>query len=452
MVVFLWSTNRAMDTAAHMPRSQFVIEGGQPISGTLRARGNKNAALPLLAAALLTDEEVTLRNVPRIRDVEAQMGLLRQLGAEVAFAGSDTVRVRAAGLGDDDPDPDLCRAIRASILLAGPLLARRGRVNMPAPGGDVIGRRRLDTHLLALEGLGAGIELLPGGGLRCRVEGSRERLRGVEVFLDEASVTATENAVMAASLADGETRILNAASEPHVQDLCCLLKAMGVPIEGVGTNLLVVQGVERLGGAEFEIGPDYIEVGSLITLAAVTGGELRIPNARPREHRATRIAFGRLGIDFEVRGDGSDLFVPGGQELQVRTDLQGAIPKVEDAPWPGFPADLTSIAVVGATQSRGSVLIHEKLFESRMFFVDRLVAMGAQIVLCDPHRVVVSGPSKLYGRDMVSPDIRAGMAMLIAALCAEGRSVIDNVQQIDRGYERIDERLRSLGAGIERVD
>ncbi len=434
-----------------MPRSRFVIEGGQPISGTLRPRGNKNAALPLLAAALLTDEEVTLRNVPRIRDVEAQIGLLRQLGAEAAFVDGDAVRVCAAGLGDDDPDPDLCRAIRASILLAGPLLARRGRVDMPAPGGDVIGRRRLDTHALALEALGAKVALCPRGGLACRVDAADGRLRGAEIFLDEASVTATENALMAAALAAGETRILNAASEPHVQDLCRLLKGMGAPVEGIGTNLLVVQGVERLGGAEFEIGPDYIEVGSLVTLAAVTGGELCVPNARPREHRATRIAFGRLGIDFEVRGDGSDLFVPGGQDLRVRSDLLGAIPKIEDAPWPGFPADLTSIAVVGATQSRGSILIHEKLFESRMFFVDRLVAMGARIVLCDPHRVVVSGPSALHGRDMASPDIRAGMAMLIAALCAEGRSVIDNVQQIDRGYERIDERLRSLGANIERV-
>ncbi len=440
-----------MDSAGHMPRSQFVIEGGRPISGTLRARGNKNAALPVLAAALLTEEEVTIGNVPRIRDVEVQVGLLRQLGAEAEFTGEDTVRVRAAGLGDDDPDPDLCRAIRASILLAGPLLARRGRVNMPAPGGDVIGRRRIDTHVLALERLGAAIELCPRGGLECRVEGAGARLRGAEIFLDEASVTGTENAVMAASLAEGETRILNAASEPHVQDLCRLLRAMGVPIDGIGTNALTIEGVDRLGGAEFEIGPDYIEVGSLVTLAAVTGGELRIPDARPLDHRATRIAFGRLGIDFEIRGDGRDLFVPGGQELRVRADLQGAIPKIEDAPWPGFPADLTSIAVVGATQSRGSVLIHEKLFESRMFFVDRLVAMGAQIVLCDPHRVVVSGPSKLYGRDMTSPDIRAGMAMLIAALCAEGRSVIDNVQQIDRGYERIDERLRSLGAEIERI-
>lgn len=440
-----------MDTVADMPRSRFVIEGGNPISGMLQARGNKNAALPMLAAALLTDAEVTLSNVPRIRDVEAQIGLLRQLGADAEIVGDDTVRICASGLGDEDPDPELCRAIRASILLAGPLLARRGRVSMPPPGGDVIGRRRLDTHVLALEALGAEVTLCPRGGLECRVNAPGGRLRGAVIFLDEASVTATENAVMAASLAEGETRILNAASEPHVQDLCRLLQAMGVRIEGIGTNALTIEGTDGLGGAEFEIGPDYIEVGSLVTLAAVTGGELRIPNARPEEHRATRIAFGRLGIDFEVRGDGRDLLVPGGQELQVRTDLQGAIPKIEDAPWPGFPADLVSIAVVGATQSRGSVLIHEKLFESRMFFVDRLVAMGAQIVLCDPHRVVVSGPSRLYGRDMVSPDIRAGMAMLIAALCAEGRSVIDNVQQIDRGYERIDERLRSLGADIERV-
>ncbi len=434
-----------------MPRSRFVIEGGRPISGTLEACGNKNAALPILAAALLTDEEVTLRNVPRIRDVQAQIELLRQLGAEAGFVDDSTVRVRAAGLGDEDPDPDLCRAIRASILLAGPLLARRGQVRMPPPGGDVIGRRRLDTHVLAVEALGADVTLRPHGGLECRVEAADGRLRGTEIFLDEASVTATENAVMAASLARGETRILNAASEPHVQDLCRLLRSMGVRVDGIGTNALTIEGADGLGGADFTIGPDHIEVGSLVVLAAVTGGELRIPDARPQEHRATRLAFGRLGIDFEISGDGRDLLVPGGQELGVRTDLQGAIPKIEDAPWPGFPADLTSIAVVGATQSRGSVLIHEKLFESRMFFVDRLVAMGARIVLCDPHRVVVSGPSKLYGRDMVSPDIRAGMAMLIAALCAEGRSVIDNVQQIDRGYERIDERLRSLGADIERV-
>ncbi len=438
-----------MDESGPLRRSRFVIEGGREISGAIRPRGNKNAALPMLAAAVLTEEEVTLRNVPRIRDVEAQMALLRQLGVSARFEGKDTVRLCAAGLGGDDPDPELCRAIRASILLAGPLLARLGAVDLPAPGGDVIGRRRLDTHVLALEALGASISLGARGGLRCRVGAGR--LRGDEIFLDEASVTGTENAVMAAALAEGKTRILNAASEPHVQDLCRLLREMGVPIQGIGTNLLVVEGVERLGGADFTIGPDYIEVGSLITLAAVTGGALRLRDARPLEHRATRVAFARLGIDFEPSADGRDLIVPGGQDLRVRTELRGAIPKIEDAPWPGFPADLTSIAVVAATQSRGAVLIHEKMFESRMFFVDRLVSMGAQIVLCDPHRVVVSGPSKLHGQDMVSPDIRAGMAMLIAALCAEGRSVIDNVQQIDRGYERIDERLRQLGARIERV-
>jgi len=435
-----------------MSRARFVIEGGQSISGTLKARGNKNAALPLLAASLLTEEPVTLRNVPRIRDVHAQIELLRGLGAEAEFVGADVVRIRAAGIATERPDPGLCRAIRASILVAGPVLARCGRVVMAPPGGDVIGRRRLDTHVLALESLGAEVTLGVRGGFECRLPRGRNRLRGREIFLDEASVTATENAVMAASLAEGETRLLNAASEPHVQDLCRMLRGMGVAIEGIGTNALTIQGVERLGGVDFTIGPDYIEVGSLITLAAVTGGELLIPDCRPEEHRATKIAFGRLGIDFETRGNGRDLFVPGGQELRVRTDLWDAIPKVEDAPWPGFPADLTSIAVVGATQSRGTVLIHGKMFESRMFFVDRLVAMGAQIILCDPHRVVVSGPSRLHGRDMVSPDIRAGMAMLIAALCAKGQSVIDNVQQIDRGYERIDERLRSLGARIERVE
>ena len=319
-----------------MPRSQFVIEGGRPISGTLEARGNKNAALPILAAALLTDEEVTLHNVPRIGDVEAQIGLLRQLGAEAGFVGADTVRVCAAGLGDEDPDPGLCRAIRASILLAGPLLARRGRVSMPPPGGDVIGRRRLDTHVLALEALGAEVTLCPRDGLECHVKAADGRLRGAEVFLDEASVTATENAVMAASLAEGETRILNAASEPHVQDLCRLLRSMGVGINGIGTNALTIEGTDRLGGAEFEIGPDYIEVGSLITLAAVTGGELRIPNARPQEHRATRLAFRRLGIDFEIRGGGRDLFVPGGQELCVRTDLQARFPRSRTRRGPVF--------------------------------------------------------------------------------------------------------------------
>jgi UDP-N-acetylglucosamine 1-carboxyvinyltransferase len=334
--------------------------------------------------------------------------------------------------------------IRASILLAGPMLARRGHVVLPPPGGDVIGRRRIDTHVLALQALGARFSATNDA---YTFELDR-RLRGAEIFLDEASVTATENAIMAAALAGGRTTIMNAAGEPHVQDLCRLINAMGGKIRGIGTNVLVIDGVERLHSAEYTLGPDYIEVGSMIVLAAVTGGELRIVDARPDEHRATRIAFGKLGIRFD--SDGRDVIVPGGQTLSVQSDLGGAIPKVEDAVWPGFPADLTSIAVVGATQSEGTVVVHEKLFESRLFFVDRLASMGARLILCDPHRVVVTGRSRLWGQELSSPDIRAGMALVIAALCADGTSIIHNVQQIDRGYERIDERLAALGARIAR--
>jgi UDP-N-acetylglucosamine 1-carboxyvinyltransferase len=422
----------------------FEIEGGHPVGGTIRPGGNKNAALPLIAAALLTDDEVVLRNVPEIRDVQALLELLEALGVHVERPAPNQVRLRADAVGDSEPDPGLCGRIRASVLLAGPLLARRGHVRLAPPGGDVIGRRRIDTHVLALEALGAHVSSDPHEyAFRAPV------LHGAEVFLDEASVTATENAVMAAALAEGTTTILNAACEPHVQDLCALINEMGGRIEGAGTNRIVIEGVERLHGAEFELGPDYIEVGSLITLAAVTGGELRIVDARPEEHRATRIAFGRLGIRFEA--DGGDLLVPGGQQPKVATDLGDAIPKIEDSPWPGFPADLTSLAVVAATQSEGTVLIFEKMFESRLFFVDRLVSMGARLILCDPHRVVVTGPSRLVGQELSSPDIRAGMALVIAALCAEGRSRIGNIQQIDRGYERIDERLGELGARINRV-
>jgi UDP-N-acetylglucosamine 1-carboxyvinyltransferase len=404
----------------------FRIEGGHPVSGRIRPSGNKNAALPLICAALLTEEEVVLENVPRIRDVEVLLQVVVELGVSVRWTGPETVALCAKDLHGQEPNPKLSRQIRASILLAGPLVARRGHVKLPPPGGDVIGRRRLDTHLLALRSLGG----------------------GAEVFLDEASVTATENALMAAALASGETILSNAASEPHVQDLCRMLIQMGAQIDGVGTNQLRIQGRDRLGGARFTIGPDTIEVGSLVVLAAVTGGELRIENARPEEHRATRIAFAKLGIHFDA--DGDDLLIPSNQDLRVRTDLGGAIPKIEDAPWPGFPADLTSIAVVGATQSEGTVLIFEKMFESRLFFTDRLASMGARLILCDPHRVVVNGRCPLVAQELVSPDIRAGMALLIAALCAEGTSVIQNVQQIDRGYARIDERLAALGAKIER--
>jgi UDP-N-acetylglucosamine 1-carboxyvinyltransferase len=422
----------------------FEIEGGHAIHGTIRPSGNKNAALPLLAATLLTDEEVVLRNVPDIRDVDAMMKILAALGVDVTKRAHGVYAFKAARVNGREPDPTICRTIRASILLAGPLLARRGHVSLPPPGGDVIGRRRIDTHVIALEALGGHIETTP----EAYAFRSDARLVGTEIFLDEASVTGTENAVMAAALAEGTTTILNAASEPHVQDLCHLVNAMGGKVDGIGTNRLVIEGRARLHGADYTLGPDYTEVGSLIVLAAVTGGELRILDARPEEHRATRLAFQKLGLEF--RGDGRDIVVPGGQRLRVAPDLGGAIPKIEDAPWPGFPADLTSLAVVGATQTEGTVLIFEKMFESRLFFVDRLAAMGAKLILCDPHRVVISGPAKLIGQELVSPDIRAGMALVIAALCAEGKSIIHNVQQIDRGYERIDERLRELGAKITR--
>jgi UDP-N-acetylglucosamine 1-carboxyvinyltransferase len=429
-----------------MVNQRFVIEGGHPIGGRIRPSGNKNAALPLIAATLLTDDEVVLTNVPAIRDVEALVSILRDLGVTVTPRGTGTIAFKADHVNGDEPNPEVCKQIRASILLAGPLLARRGHVRLPLPGGDVIGRRRIDTHVLALEALGGTVETGSGE----YVFTAPKQLVGADVFLDEASVTGTENAVMAAALALGTTVIENAACEPHVQGLCRLINAMGGGIEGIGTNRLVIRGTTRLHGAEYALGPDYIEVGSLIMLAAVTGGELTIEEARPPEHRATQLAFNRIGIRFGPDASGRHVVVPGGQELRVAPDLGGAIPKIEDAPWPGYPADLTSIAVVGATQSEGTVLIFEKMFESRLFFVDRLASMGARLILCDPHRVVVSGRSPLVGQVLVSPDIRAGMALVIAALCANGTSTIHNIQQIDRGYERIDERLAELGARIER--
>ncbi|MBK8011314.1 MAG: UDP-N-acetylglucosamine 1-carboxyvinyltransferase [Deltaproteobacteria bacterium] len=431
-----------------MTSERFEIEGRRPVQGVIRPSGNKNAALPLIAATLLTDEEVVLRNVPEIRDVEVLLEVLDGLGVTIAKPAPGVVALSARALRDDEPNNEACRAIRGSVLLAGPLLARRGRVTVPIPGGDVIGRRRIDTHVLALRALGANVEASVHA--YTFTTSNSNGLEGQEIFLDEASVTGTENAIMAASLARGHTTILNAASEPHVQDLCRLINAMGGRIQGIGTNQLEIDGVKELHGAEYTLGPDYIEVGSLIMLAAVTGGELCIQDARPKEHRATRIAFEKLGIHFEASASGDDILVPGGQRLVVASDLGDAVPKIEDAPWPGFPADLTSIAVVGATQSEGTVLIFEKLFESRLFFVDRLASMGAKLILCDPHRVVISGRSQLVAQELVSPDIRAGMALVIAALCANGKSIIHNVQQIDRGYERIDERLSHLGARIVR--
>ncbi|MBD0339217.1 MAG: UDP-N-acetylglucosamine 1-carboxyvinyltransferase [Thermoleophilia bacterium] len=422
----------------------FVIEGGRPLSGHVRAAGNKNAALPILAACLLTAEPVTLANVPRIRDVETMIELLADLGVDVEWTGPNELRVQAADVEKTDLDPELCSRIRASILLAGPLLTRFGRASVPPPGGDVIGRRRVDVHMHALAELGARVVI------DRRYELQTEGLRGARIFLDEASVTGTENSVMAAVLAEGETVIGNAACEPHVQDLCRFLVSLGARIEGIESNVLRIEGVDRLRGGHWRICPEHIEVASLIGLAAVAGGEVTIDEVAAEDITPILPHFARLGIQVELGG--SSLVVPAGQELAIQDDLGGQIPKIEDGPWPAFPADLTSIAVTVATQAHGTILIFEKMFESRLFFVDKLVNMGARIILCDPHRVVVSGPAQLFGERMETPDIRAGMALVIAALCAEGRSTIGNIQQIDRGYERIDERLRSLGAQIERVE
>ncbi len=422
----------------------FIVTGGRELSGTIRPGGNKNAALPVLAATMMSAEPVTVRNVPRIRDVATLLEIMDSLGADVAWTGANEIRVDAANATAGDLDPALAERIRASILLAGPLLARFGSLSLPPPGGDVIGRRRLDTHLLAFRALGAEVETSSGLDIRAR------SLAGADMFLDEPSVTATENAIMAASLARGETVIRNAAAEPHVQDLCHLLNAMGARISGIGTSSLVIRGAASLGRADYTIGADHVETGSFIGLAAVTRSRLVIEDA-PLEHLdSVLIGFRRLGIDCRV--DGRDLVVDGREDPVIRMDAFGHLPKVDDGPWPAFPADLTSIAVVAATRARGTILIHEKMFESRMFFTDKLVSMGARIILCDPHRVVVVGPSPLRGARLESPDIRAGMAILIAALGATGQSEIRNVGQIERGYERIDQRLRALGACIERRD
>ncbi|MGH2781141.1 MAG: UDP-N-acetylglucosamine 1-carboxyvinyltransferase [Thermoleophilaceae bacterium] len=423
---------------------KFIIEGGTPLSGTVVPAGNKNAALPALAAALLTSEEVVLGNIPRIRDVQAMVELLARLGAKAEWRDENVIAIRCDEVDHTDVDPDLSERIRASFLLAGPLLARFGRAGMPPPGGDVIGRRRLDPHLDAFRALGA--EVLTGRTYELRAP---DGLQACDFFMDEPSVMATENALMAAALTPGSTVIHNAASEPHVQDLARLLMQMGARMEGIGSNLMIIHGQEELGGADYAIAPDHIEIGSFIALAACTGGELRIRDCAPDDLRMTRLAFERLGCRIEY--DGGDVVVPADQALRIVSDDGDAVSKIEDGPWPAFPADLTSIALAMATQAEGLVLIHEKMFENRLFFVDKLVSMGARVIVCDPHRAVVSGPSRLHGERLSSPDIRAGMALLIGALCADGTSEIANVREIDRGYERIDERLRALGARIERV-
>jgi UDP-N-acetylglucosamine 1-carboxyvinyltransferase len=398
----------------------------------------------MIAATLLADGPSTVQNVPRIRDVEALLALLLDLGADVSWTGEHEIRIDPTGVTPKPLDPGLCASIRASILLAGPLLARFGDVTMPPPGGDVIGRRRLDTHFLALEQLGGDVEI--GAEYRLRAK----RLHGADIFLDEPSVSATENALMAAALAEGRTVLRNAAQEPHVQDLARGLVAMGAQISGIGTNVLTVDGGERLDGTQLEVGPDHVEIGSFIGLAAVTNSELTIEDVRANDLRNILYTFDRLGVRPRVEGD--RLVVDAHQERRIRSDLGGHVPKIEDGPWPAFPADLTSIAIVVATQCEGMVLVFEKMFESRLFFVDKLVGLGARLLLCDPHRVVIAGPSRLHGGRVESPDIRAGMAILLAALAANGESVIQNIRQIDRGYERIDERLAALGARIERVN
>lgn len=423
---------------------KFIIEGGVPLGGEAIPSGNKNAALPLLAACLLTDEPVILRNVPAIRDVQDMRRLIESLGVEIVDVAPNTWQVIARTVRPADLDPDLCRRIRASILLAGPMSARSGNLRLPPPGGDVIGRRRVDTHILALQALGADVVYD-----RSTFTFQAQGLHGADILLDEASVTATENAIMAAVRARGKTILRNAASEPHVQELCHFLNTLGARIENIGSNTLHIDGVPALHGGEFTIGPDYLEVISFVGAAVVTNGEVRIRRAGVRYLDMIRMVLNRMGIDWLVEGD--DIFVPSGQRLEIEPDIGNAIPSVKVNVWPAFPTDLMSIAIVMATQAKGSILFHDWMYPSRMFFTDKLVSMGAQIVLCDPHRCIVNGPTPLSGEKMESPDIRAGMALVLAALAAEGQSVIRNVGQIDRGYERVDEKLRALGARIERV-
>jgi UDP-N-acetylglucosamine 1-carboxyvinyltransferase len=424
---------------------RFIVEGGHRLSGSIRPSGNKNAALPILAATILTEHPVILRNLPDIRDVRIMLQILEGLGATVDRLENNVVRIQMKGECSSLPDEALSRKIRASILFAGPLLGRCGRATVAKPGGDAIGRRRVDTHLLALESLGAQIEVTPTSYRMSALE-----LKGRPMFLDEASVTATENAVMAAVLAEGTTVIYNSAAEPHVQDLCLFLNGLGARIEGIATNQLVIEGVSSLGGGEFTIPSDHIEVGSYIGLAAVTRSEILIEDAVPEHLYAVRLMLEKLGVQLVI--EGKNVRVPADQELRVRYDLGAAVPKIDDGPWPQFPADLLSIMLVIATQADGTVMIFEKMFESRLFFVDSLIGMGARIILCDPHRAIVVGGQRLQGADITSPDIRAGMALLLAALNAKGTSVIHNIDQIDRGYERIDERLNALGAKIKREE
>lgn len=425
---------------------KLIIQGGHPLSGEIVPSGNKNAALPMLAACLLTDEAVILRNLPEIKDVTMMRLLVESLGVDIENLGNHTWRIQAKQVRAADLDPDICRRIRASILLAGPMVARTGELILPPPGGDVIGRRRVDSHILALKALGAEAEYDRSNKV---FQFRAKDLAAADILMDEASVTATENAIMAAVTAPGETVVRNAASEPHIQELCHFLNQLGGRIENIGSNTLHIRGIPKLTGGEFTIGPDYLEVVSYIGAAVVTHGSIRIKGADPEHLDMIAYVFHRLGVEWTV--DGQDVVVPEDQALVIEPDLGGVIPEISVMPWPAFPTDLMSIAIVVATQSKGSILFHDWMYPSRMFFIDKLVNMGAQIVLCDPHRSIVQGPTTLYAEVMESPDIRAGMAMVLAALAAKGQSEIRNVGQIDRGYEAIDKKLRALGARIERV-
>ena len=430
-----------------MQLDRFIIEGGIPLSGELVPAGNKNAALPLLAACLLTAEPVTLHNVPEIRDVQTMLQLIKSLGAEVDPLGPNSYRIQARDIASSRLDPELLKRIRASILLAGPMTARTGELDLSPPGGDVIGRRRVDTHILALQAMGATAAYERD--LKVFKFRARSGLKGADILLDEASVTGTENAIMAAVLAEGHSIIRNAASEPHIQELCHLLNLMGARIENIGSNTLHIDGVSSLKGAEYTVGPDYLEVVSYIGAAVVTRGEVRIKNAGHEHLGMIKLVFNRLGYIWSA--DGPDLIVPKEQPRIIQPDLGHAIPEISVMPWPAFPTDLMSIAIVAATQSEGTVLFHDWMYPSRMYFTDKLVGMGAQIVLCDPHRVIIQGPTTLIGENLESPDIRAGMSLVLAALAAKGTSVIRNVNQIDRGYERVEEKLSKLGANIQRL-
>ena len=422
--------------------AKFIIEGGKRISGKHRTPGNKNAALPMLAACVLTDQPVTLQNIPLIKDVRTMLAILDELGADIDLHGH-TVTVTCAHIRKRNLDATLCRSVRSSILFAGPMAARHGKVTVSPPGGDVIGRRRLDTHFDGLAQLGITHQSDRNYSF------SRENFRGADILLDEASVTATENIVMAAVLAPGRTTIFNTACEPHVQDLCRMLNKMGADIQGIGTNLLTIEGVESLGGTRHRVASDYVEAASFIAAAALTGGALQLENIVPQDFMIIGKQFARLGISWKIKDN--TLYLPAKQTLQIQDDVGAAIPKIEDGTWPNFPSDLMSVSIVLATQAAGTMLFFEKLFESRMYFVDRLIEMGARIIQCDPHRVVVSGPATLHGTKLSSPDIRAGMSLLLAALCAKGESIISNAQVIDRGYEDVDRELRRLGAGITRI-